>query len=229
MCGRYTLTRIEDLVEVFELDERPELLPRYNVAPTQDAPVVRLARDGSRKLKMMHWGLIPYWSGPPDNPARMINARCETVDRRPAFREAFRRRRCLVPSDGFYEWKKTNGKRLPYHFALSGGGLFAFAGLWERWKDRDGGVTESFAILTTDSNDRVAEVHDRMPVILAPERFAIWLDRDAPAGALRALMSPFPADGMTARAVSRLVNSPRNDSPACLAPPDGGARQGSLF
>ena len=231
MCGRFTLTKIDDLVEVFELDERPDLLPRYNIAPTHDAPVVRLARDGSRRLGMMHWGLIPYWSGPPDNPARMINARCETVDRRPAFRDAFRRRRCLVPADGFYEWKKTDGRRQPYHFTLAEGGLFAFAGLWERWRDGEGGSKESFTILTTDSNDTVAEIHDRMPVILAPERFAIWLDREAPASALRALMAPFPSDRMRARPVSRLVNSPRNDSPECLRPPDRetGSRQGSLF
>ncbi len=165
-----------------------------------------------------------------ENPARMINARSESVDRRPAFRDAFRRRRCLVPADGFYEWKKTNGVRQPYHFALTDGGLFAFAGLWERWKDEEGERKDSFTILTTDSNRTVAEVHDRMPVILSPKRFGIWLDGEAPPHVLRALMVPFPADRIKARPVSRLVNSPHNDSPDCLRPPESqGSRQGSLF
>src|SRR5262245_35107324 len=181
MCGRFTLaTSRAQLADLFRLAGGPELPLRYNIAPTQPVPVVRAAGDG-RALALARWGLIPRWATDPAIGNRLINARSETVAEKPSFRDAFRKRRCLIPATGFYEWAKTAGGKQPYHFRLLDGRPFAFAGLWERW-DRGGEPVESCTILTTAANAVVRPVHERMPVILPAEAFAAWLDnRGVPA------------------------------------------------
>ena len=217
MCGRYTLTVLEGFEDFYEIDERVRLEPRFNVAPTQSVPVVASESPGRRALHTMHWGLIPGWSqGPGPNPARLINARSETVHSRPSFREAFALRRCLVPADGFYEWRKLGKSKIPIHFSLHDGGLFAFAGLWERWQGTEGPVLDSTSILTTEPNELVVDVHDRMPVILTRERFAAWLDPDTPQTVLQGLMNPLPARQMRCRTVSTRVNNARAEGPELL-------------
>jgi putative SOS response-associated peptidase YedK len=218
MCGRFTLrTPAVDLVEIFQLLHMPELTPRYNIAPTQPVAVVR--QEGKqRELSLLHWGLIPSWSKDPKLGASLINARAETVATKPAFRTAFKRRRCLIPVDGFYEWKKTEGKtKQPYYIRLSKEGPFAFAGLWEHWEGPDSSAVESCTIITTEANDLLRPWHDRMPVILPEEEYARWLDpKLEDAGTLTGLLKPYPPSEMTAYPVSTLVNNPRNESPRCI-------------
>jgi putative SOS response-associated peptidase YedK len=227
MCGRYTLaTAPEALARIFELDDPPELPARYNIAPTQQVPAVRLVVDeGSgasrrRVLRLLRWGLVPFWAKDPGIGARMINARAETVADKPAFRAAFRRRRCLVLADGFYEWQRVGrGAKQPFLIRLRDGGPFAFAGLWERWTGPEGEPLESCTLLTTQPNELVAPIHNRMPVILDPADYDAWLDPQLqdPA-ALRPLLRAFPAEKMIAHPVSQRVNNPRVDEPGCAAP-----------
>jgi putative SOS response-associated peptidase YedK len=221
MCGRYKLSATgEEVAAAFGLVAGPSIRPRYNIAPTQPAPVVRL-EDGERPVgRVLQWGLVPSWAKDPSIGHRMINARAETVAEKPAYRVAFRRRRCLVPADGFYEWRRDGKVRTPHLLRLRGGGLFAFAGLWEAWEGPDGAL-ESFTILTTTPNALVAPIHDRMPVILAPGDRDRWLRDDRP-DVLAGLLRPVGADAMEALAVSRAVNDPRFDDPSCAAPLDGG-------
>lgn len=217
MCGRYTLkTPVEALAEKFGVEETPDIAPSYNIAPTQDVAAV-LSEDGKRKLDVLHWGLIPSWADDPQIGGRMINARAETVAEKPSFRSAFRHRRCLIPADGFYEWRKTGGGKQPHYIRMGDGSPFAFAGLWERW--RNGREIRSCIIITTGANELVGEVHDRMPVILHPEDYDLWLDPDFDErDPLTTLLKPYPADEMEAYPVSRYVNSPSNDDPACVQP-----------
>lgn len=220
MCGRFTLvTPEQDLAVQFNLPEIPDLKPRYNIAPTQLVAAVRVPGPvADRELVMLHWGLIPFWAKDPGLGARLINARSETVADKPAFRAAFRRRRCLVPADGFYEWQRQNGKQ-PYFIRLRSGRPFAFAGLWERWKDSEGSVIESCTLLTTRPNELVRPLHNRMPVILDPHTYALWLDPEAQdVDVLRRLLAPYPSGEMDAYPVSRYVNSPRNEGPDCIVP-----------
>jgi len=218
MCGRFNLTASgEEIAEAFDLGEAPELAPRYNIAPTQPVAVVRLeAGTGRRRLGALRWGLVP--EGAPETDRGHINARAETAWQKPSFREAFARRRCLIPATGFYEWQRTTAsKRRPWLFALGSGRPFAFAGLWEL-PARDG-ASPTCTILTTEPNDVTRPVHDRMPVILSPDGYARWLDpKPGDAVALRPLLVPFPAGAMTARPVSTAVNNARFDDPACLDP-----------
>lgn len=218
MCGRFNLTASgEEIAEAFDLDQAPQLSPRYNIAPTQPVVVVRLeAGTNARGLSTLRWGLVPV--GAPETDRGHINARAETVGQKPSFREAFARRRCLIPATGFYEWQRTRVmKRRPWLFALASGRPFAFAGLWEP-PARDG-ASPTCTILTTEPNDVTRPVHDRMPVILSPDGYAPWLDpKPGDAVALRRLLVPFPAGTMTARPVSRAVNDARFDDPACLGP-----------
>ncbi len=219
MCGRYTLTvPVEILAEEFGVTgPLPEVPPSYNIAPTQEVAAV-LADDGERRLEMLRWGLIPSWADDPGIGSRMINARSETVPEKPSFRRAFRERRCLIIADGFYEWKRTNDGKQPYYIRMEGGRPFAFAGLWESWR---GGREEirSCTILTTEANDRVSNIHHRMPVILAPEDHGLWLDPDVrEADPLLPLLAPYPDDVMDAYPVSRFVNRPANDEPRCVEP-----------
>ncbi len=221
MCGRFTLaTPEQDLVVQFNLPDIPDLQPRYNIAPTQPVAAVRVPTSGrDRELVMLHWGLIPFWAKDPGLGARLINARSETVADRPAFRAAFRRRRCLVPADGFYEWQKQNGTKQPFFIHLQDGRPFAFAGLWERWQDPDGGIIESCTLLTTRPNELVRPLHNRMPVILHPRNYALWLDPETEdANVLRDLLDPYPSGEMEAYAVSRYVNSPQNEGADCIVP-----------
>ena len=175
MCGRYMMTSpVEALRQLFLFEERPNLMPRYNIAPTQDVPIVRLTRDGqARELIMVRWGLVPFWADDLKIGNRLINARRESVHTMRPFREAYSRRRCLVPADGFFEWRKEGKARQPFLIRRRDHAPFAFAGLWERWKDpSDGTVIRSCTIITCPANELVAPIHDRMPVILAPEDHA---------------------------------------------------------
>ena len=225
MCGRYTLrVDAETVAAQLKLDTVPELAPRYNIAPTQTAPVIRLSlEEEARVLTMMRWGLVPFWAKDPGIGNRMINARSETASGKPAFRAAFKRRRCVVPADGFYEWRKTPDGKQPYRIVVDDGVPFAMAGLWESWRPKDASDDVepllSYTILTTAPNDKIAALHDRMPVILAAEEIDRWLDPGASdTEALEAMLDAFPAERMSAYPVSRHVNRPANDDPTCIEP-----------
>ena len=219
MCGRYTLrTPVEKLAEEFGFEATSvELPPKYNVAPTQEVAAV-LSEGGERHLELLRWGLIPSWADDPGIGSRMINARAETAPEKPSFRRAFRERRCLIPADGFYEWKRTNGTKQPYCIRMREGRPFAFAGLWESWKDDGGPEIRSCAILTTAPNALAGEIHDRMPVILPAGSYDAWLDPEAEKEELVALLAPYPEAEMEAYPVSRFVNSPSNNDPRCIEP-----------
>jgi putative SOS response-associated peptidase YedK len=194
--------------------------PRYNIAPTQPVAAVRASSGAnSREMALLRWGLIPFWAKNINMGARMINARSETVADKPAFRAAFRRRRCLVVADGFYEWQKVNGAKQPFYIHLQDGKAFGIAGLWERWEGAEGTAIESCTLLTTVPNELVRAVHDRMPVILAPEDYGLWLNPDIQSVEdLAPLLRPYPESEMLAYPVSRWVNSPRNNDPRCIEP-----------
>jgi putative SOS response-associated peptidase YedK len=222
MCGRFTLTaRPETVAALFELPEVPLLEQRYNIAPTQSVVVVRRTPDAAqRELVFLRWGLVPCWAADRTIGNRLVNARAETVADKPAFRAAFRERRCLVAADGFYEWQpQGKGKKQPFLFRLRDHSPFAFAGLWERWRSPDGTPLETCTLLTTEANAVVRPVHERMPVLLTPESFEQWLD-PTPRGVaeLQRLLQPVPAEKLIAQPVSSRVNNPRYDDPACLEP-----------
>ncbi len=234
MCGRYVLTTPgEVLAQIFETTPPPEetleaIVARYNIAPTQQVPIVRQSAAGPRELVMVSWGLVPHWAKDPAIGNKMINARAETAAEKPAFREAMKRRRCLIPTDGFYEWKKLGKGKEPWFLRMRDGRPFAFAGLWSSWKRPEGGVPlESCAILTTTPNELVATLHDRMPVILSPAHQKRWLDAAANVLTFTELFSPFSASEMEAFPVSRRVNSPAHDAPDNLepVPADGASTQ----
>ena len=196
------------------------LPPRYNVAPTQTVPIVRPARGDrrDRELAMVRWGLIPFWAKNAKIGAKMINARAEGIAEKPAFRAALKSRRCLVPADGLYEWQATPGRKVPWRIPLKDSEPFAFAGLRERWdKAPDGVAVESCTIVTTIANQLLRPLHDRMPVILAPDDHAAWLGEDA-ARDVAELLRPYPSEAMWAYRVSPVVNSPKNDGPECIEP-----------
>lgn len=229
MCGRFTLhhdaeaiaTRFQAILP--DLDDF-EVSPRYNIAPTQRVLGIVPARVSSnsdtRSGLILRWGLVPRWAKDTSGAARMINARSETITDKPAFRDAFQRRRCLIPADGFYEWQSITPKeKQPIHFRRSDGALFAFAAIWERWKSPD---TEenllTCSLLTTRANGVVAPFHDRMPVLLTPEDEAVWLDAFAPEGDVLNVLRPYPESLMTSYAVSPRMNSPRHDTPSNIVP-----------
>jgi putative SOS response-associated peptidase YedK len=217
MCGRYTLLSSgESLQLLFGFPEAPSLTPRYNIAPTQPVLAVRQTAQGGRELPLLRWGLIPSWAKDPAIGNRMTNARAETVADKPAFRTPFRRRRCLVPADGFYEWQTIGRLKQPIHFRMKGGLPFAFAGLWDQWRGPGGEQIESCTVLTTEANELVHPVHDRMPVILRPEDFAVWLDGVQKPEVLLPLLRPYPAAEMEARLANPWVNDARHEGPQCL-------------
>ncbi len=219
MCGRYTLhSRLNLLLQQFAVEAGPEWAPRYNVAPTQMAPIVRMRPDGGpRELVPLRWGLVPSWAKEVSIGNRMINARAETVATKPSFRSALRRRRCLVPTDGYFEWKKTPHGKQPYYIRLQAETPFAMAGLWEHWHAGQSDALQTFTVITTESNEATADIHDRMPVILAPEDYETWLDPDLQAPEpLLALLRPFESSEMKLDPVSTRVNSPRHDDPSCI-------------
>jgi putative SOS response-associated peptidase YedK len=218
MCGRYTLTSSgAEILEAFDLFELPaDYRPTYNVAPTQNVLAI-VSAEGRARAGWLRWGLIPFWAKDAAIGSRMINARAETVHEKPAYRAAFERRRCLIPADGFYEWRKGAGGKVPTWLHLPDRRLIAFAGLWERWTPPDGGEpVHSTTIITTEANAFVRPVHDRMPVILSGDAAALWLDPGAAQPELRAVLQPYQGDDLTAYEVSTLVNSPRNNSPECI-------------
>ncbi|MBI3179136.1 MAG: SOS response-associated peptidase [Deltaproteobacteria bacterium] len=217
MCGRYTLSAEPKLLaRAFGLTVPPPTTPRYNIAPTQQVPIVRSAGHGV-ELALVRWGLIPARSPKPEPPGRTINARAETIDRLPSFRESFYKRRCLVPASGFYEWQRADGAKQPYYIQAAAGEAMAFAGVWDRWLG-PGGPIESCAIITTGANTLVAKLHTRMPAIIAPEDYAVWLAPDTAPVRLRALLRPFASERLRAFAVSTLVNDPKHELPACVEP-----------
>lgn len=235
MCGRYRISRTgKQIVEDFAVDGEVEWSPRYNVAPTDLAPTVRQDRTQPvRHCSLMRWGLIPFWAKDSAIGVKTINAMSETAARKPAFREAIRSRRCLVPADGFYEWAKLGGKeKQPYNFGMADDSLFAFAGLWDRWKGPEDKEILSFTVLTTKPNPLVALVHDRMPAIIHSEDYDLWLDPGIQDPARVAdLLRPFEAQRMKKFAVSTRVNSVKNDDPECareIVLP-GGTVQPGLF
>lgn len=196
------------------------LAPSYNVAPTDFQPIVRLDRDGQRELTVMRWGLVPYWAKNSKIGFSTINAKSETVTTSPTFREAMKRRRCLVPAEWFYEWQKIDGKaKQPYAISLRDDSLFAFAGLWERWRDKaKDQVIETYTILTVDPNELLEPIHDRMPVILAPKDYQRWLEPGEPTHLPTDLLRPYPAEEMKAWKVGSAVGNVRNNAPELLAP-----------
>jgi len=230
MCGRYTLALpLGELVEVFEvepmaLDAWP---PRFNIAPTQSAPMVLADSSGGRRMGLMRWGLVPSWADDPSMGNRMINARSETAAEKPAFRSAFRSRRCLIPADGFYEWRKPStgkGPKTPFHIRPKRGGVMAMAGLWERWQPREdeGEPLLTYTILTRDAASWLRPLHHRMPVILPPELWSDWLDPASGSGQLSSVLDASNDPQLEAREVSTSVNRPANDGPECVRPVEEG-------
>lgn len=233
MCGRYRLSRRKEIIEEqFDTaDWQEDWSPRYNIAPTQPVPVVRQhPKEPIRQLSLMRWGLIPSWAKDTSSAARMINARSETAHTLPAFREAMKLHRCLVPADGFYEWQRRGAAKQPYCLEVKDGKLFAFAGLWDRWKDASGKWLETCTILTTTPNAVASAVHDRMPVILNPDSYDIWLDPGMKeVAAVSALLKPCDPRLMRCYPVSTRVNSPANDDEDCSRPVEIAQTQKSLF
>ena len=219
MCGRYSLIAdIGELEERFGFDgNHLNHAPSYNIVPTQMALTV--TNGGGRHASYMRWGLIPSWAKSASVGSRMINARAETVAERPSFRTALRRRRCLVLADGFYEWQRTGSKSRPMRIMMASGEPFAFAGLWDAWRDPKGELVRSCTIITTAANDLLSPIHDRMPVILPREMEPLWLDHDVQDPAdLGDILTPYPAGPMKVYEVSTLVNSPSNDGPSVVVP-----------
>jgi putative SOS response-associated peptidase YedK len=217
MCGRYSLTiSMGEMVKAFGVLPGDELVPRYNIAPTQTVPVVCQNGDGTRHLRQYRWGLIPHWAKDASIGSRMINARCETVAEKPAFRGAIRYRRCLIPASGFFEWKQSENKRVPFYIRRQDQAPMAFAGIWETWKGQEETIV-SCSILTTGANSLVSTLHDRMPVILSSAEYETWLDREVDdPGALAPLYRAFPSDLLEAYEVSTVVNKFQNDSEECI-------------
>jgi putative SOS response-associated peptidase YedK len=220
MCGRFTLIQTAEAIQdTFDIGNAPDLQPRYNIAPTQEVVTVLHDTDNDlRVAKLLRWGLIPSWSKDPSIATKLINARSETVAEKPSFRSAFKKRRCLIVADGFYEWQRTEGKKQPFRFQLQDKQPFGFAGLWEQWQSPSGEEIDTCTILTTAANELMAPIHDRMPVILKPEDYDLWLDPQAQdPKMLQPLLQPFSTEAMTAYPVSTIVNSPKNNTPECVA------------
>ncbi|MFL5807063.1 MAG: SOS response-associated peptidase [Roseiflexaceae bacterium] len=217
MCGRYSFVPNQDFAERFQVENQQlELLPRYNVAPGQAMPVI--TRNSPNRVEEMRWGLVPFWAKDPRIGNRMINARAETIAEKPAFRRPLAARRCLVPANGFYEWQRSEEGKLPHYIFLRDTDSFAFAGLYEIWKDDADNVLRTYTIITTTPNALMEPIHNRMPVILGREDEALWLDKAAEIPALLALLRPYPAELMDAYPVSRAVNSPANEGEALIEP-----------
>ena len=213
MCGRFTLKR-SDRIKVgglnhFDLDD---FIPRYNIAPSQDILTV-VEGASAREARLLQWGLIPSWS---KEAKGIINARVETIEDKPSFKESFERRRCLILADGFYEWERNGKISQPYYFQMKDGAPFAFAGIWDRWRSEDRSIT-SCAIITTTANELLAEIHTRMPVILRPESYDLWLNENSRAADLKDLLVPFPATEMTSHPVGYDVNDVKNDGEGLLS------------
>jgi len=232
VCGRFAQTKeLTILISRFRfIVEDLELRKRYNIAPGQDAAVV-VFENTARRLKMMRWGLVPFFTKEPPSSGRMINARVETLAQKSIFRNCLKNKRCLVPADGYYEWKKFPDKttKIPYFFSLKNGEPFAFAGLWDAWENPEGDVLNSFTIITTTANEKGRPIHDRMPVILSPKDEDLWLEPSMKnTEKLISVLKPYPEKNMELYEVSSLVNSPANDLPKCIER-SSHQQQGLLF
>lgn len=212
MCGRFTTPEQEIVMRHFSLGHLKDYQRRYNIAPTQNIPAVK----AKGKLSYLKWGLIPSWAKDPSIGSKMINARSETILEKPSFRNAFKKRRCLIISGGFYEWTQQESKKQPFFIHLKHDPAFAFAGIWEMWKSPEGEVIETASVLTTESNDLLKPIHHRMPVILSQSHYDQWLSSEAQESDLMSLLRPFESDLMDIYPVSTLVNKPSNDDPKCL-------------
>lgn len=233
MCGRFTLrTPPTEIASLFSVQLAIEFkknawLPRYNIAPSQNVSVIVFDPEQERRWTLFRWGLIPSWAKDTKIGYKLINARGETIAEKPSFRNALKKRRCLVLADGFYEWQKTESGKQPYHFHREDGGVMAFAGLWEKWNGDD--TIYSCTIITTQANELLGRFHDRMPVILDAEDHEQWLDPDfQDKASLQNLIRPYPAEEMSCQMANRIVNNVKNESPECLVPGDE-KRPGELF
>jgi putative SOS response-associated peptidase YedK len=219
MCGRYTLVNLKELTDLFPwVRDFPDSVPRYNIAPTQ--PILAIANDNPDRAEFFRWGLIPSWAKDEKIGNQLCNARSESLAQKNTFKNAYKRRRCLIPADGFYEWKKIDAKtKIPHYIRLRTGKPFAFAGLWETWHSPDGSEVRSATIITTDANSLVAQLHDRMPGIRKSEDYQRWLDpAETKLPDLDPLLKPYPSDAMETYPISTRVNSAKNDSPELIAP-----------
>lgn len=217
MCGRFSLYNLPELINEYQLDFSDEIKPHYNIAPSQ--AILAIINDGGYHARQLRWGLIPFWSKAVF--AGLINARAETVDQKPSFRQSFAKRRCLIPADGFYEWKKQEKGKQPYRITLKDRQVFAFAGLWETWTSPSGDTINSAAIITTEPNAAIRPIHNRMPVVLPKTAESVWLDGDADHQTLKSLLKPYRSEQMELYPISNRVNSARNDSPSVLEPVSG--------
>ncbi|MBW4507182.1 MAG: SOS response-associated peptidase [Scytonematopsis contorta HA4267-MV1] len=220
MCGRFTLhSSAQEIAEIFDLNNLSDIEPQYNIAPTQlVGTILNNSEDNTREYNLFRWGLIPSWAKDKSMGAKLINARAETVAEKPSFRNAFKRRRCLIVADGFYEWQKTDGKKQPFYFRLNSEQPFGFAGLWSKWESPEGEEINSCTILTTEANELLKPLHDRMPVILFAKDYDLWLDPKVQASEpLQKLLNPYPESAMTGYPVSTIVNNPKHNGSDCIA------------
>lgn len=220
MCGRFALyAPASRLRESFEVSgDDLAYAPRYNIAPLQLAPVIRQRPSGERVAHLLRWGLVPSWARDESMATKLINARAETLAERPSFRSAYRSRRCVIPANGFYEWQRIGSHKQPYFILPADSEIFALGGLWERWMQPDGEALDTFTVITTDANEAMAPIHDRMPLILAPSDLGAWLDKRTGPDVLRKLLAPCPAGGLTMYAVGLAVGNVRNEGPGLIAP-----------
>lgn len=220
MCGRFDLHIPKELLErILGVTFLHDIQPRYNIAPSQQVAVIRSSPEGIRHIDYLRWGLIPSWAKDPSIGSRMINARSETVDVKPAFRKALKHRRCIIPANGFYEWEVVDGKKKPLYVKMKDDTLMLLAGLWDHWKTPEGNILESCTILTTPSNELIKPLHDRMPLILDVASSDLWLDPTVTdPEKLKPLFTPYPSEKMEMYPVSDIVNSPKNDTPECIVP-----------
>ena len=220
MCGRFTLQTPESKIrEAFNLPigDKLGLSPRYNIAPSQDIPIIRGTENGP-ELAMAHWGLVPHWSKEPTTKYSTINARIETVAEKPTYRTSFKSRRCLIPADGFYEWKVINGHKIPYYIHMQKGGVFAFAGIWDRW-EAEGKTLDSFSIIVMPANEVMKPIHERMPAIIAPSHYDLWLDqRMTEKDEIMGYLNSAPSSSLKFYPISPWVNSPQHDDERCIRP-----------
>lgn len=219
MCGRFTQTCSgEAIAQSFDLKTAPDPQPKYNIAPSQPVAAIAQPKD-NREYRIFQWGLVPSWAKDPSIGNRMINARAETVAEKPSFRAAFKRRRCLILADGFYEWQRAGKQKQPYYIQLKEQAPFGFAGLWEPWESGDGSYLETCTILTTEPNELMQSIHNRMPVIVHPQDYDTWLDPELQGGRnLQAVLRPYETDDMHLYPVSTTVNNPRHETPECVEP-----------
>lgn len=220
MCGRFDLHIPRELLEkIFGTPLLHNIQPHYNIVPSQQVTVIRTSPDGIRSIDSMRWGLIPSWAKDPSIGSRMVNARSETVDVKPAFRNPLKHRRCIIPANGFYEWEEVNGKKKPLYVKMKDDTPMLLAGLWDHWKTPEGNIIESCTILTTPSNELIKPLHDRMPLVLEVASSDLWLDpKVTDPERLKPLFLPYPSDKMDMYPVSEIVNSPKNDTPECIVP-----------